>query len=309
MNSELIVSSSYNDLIESALMGVTNRHTYRAYSRHLRDFLQYHEQQGQPPITRTEIQGFMSSLISAGKSPQSANQALSSIKRLAEVLLDLQYIDETTAARIERTRGVRVLGRKTGNWLSERQAADLVNQPDDSLRGMRDQAILAIAYGAALRRSEIVNLKVEDVKYVAPKDTWVIQVLRGKHNRTREAPIGEDTKYYIDRWIEAAGLESGWIFPCMDRNTMELDLAQHIHPATIFEIVRKYAGPLGLDAAPHDLRRSGAKNMYEAGGDLIQISALLGHSDLKTTQTYLGVSIDYENAPSKLLKFRKPASA
>ena len=174
MTSEMIVvTNNYDELIDEALMGVTNRHTYRAYSRHLRDFLQYHEQQGQPPITRTEIQGFLSSLISAGKSPQSANQALSAIKRLAEVLLDYQYIEETTAARIERTKGMKVLGRKTGSWLTERQAADLVNNPDDSLRGLRDRAVLAIAYGCGLRRTEIATLRFENLQYIAPEDKWV----------------------------------------------------------------------------------------------------------------------------------------
>ena len=303
MTTAMIVSSCYDDMIEAALLGVTNQHTERAYRRWITEYLRYHDQQGKPPITRTEIQGFMSSLISAGKSPQSANQSLSAIKRLAEVLVDYQLIDETTAARIERTKGMKVLGRKTGSWLTERQAADLVNNPDDSLRGLRDRAVLAVAYGCGLRRTEIATLRFENLQYIAPEDKWVFQV-RGKHNRTREIVLGRSVKVHLDRWIAAAELEAGYIFPAMDKNTEEL-YDQPMHPNTVYKIVKRNAEHLGLNAAPHDLRRSFALNSWKngEGAHIVQIQKNLGHQSLATTEGYMNVGYDYKGAPSNFLEF------
>ena len=245
----------------------------------------------------------MSWLISEGKSPQSANQALSAIKLLAEVLLDLQYIDETTAARIERTKGKKVLGRKTGSWLTERQAADLVNNPDDSLRGLRDRAVLAVAYGCGLRRTEIATLRFDNMEYIAPEDEWIFQV-RGKHNRTREVVIGQSVKIHLDRWIGPAGLVAGYIFPSMDKNTEELS-DEPMHPNTVYNIVKRHAERLGLDVAPHDLRRSFALNSWKngEGAHIVQIQKNLGHQSVATTESYMNVGYDYANAPSNFLEF------
>ena len=219
------------------------------------------------------------------------------------MLLDLEYINGTTTARIERTKGKKVLGRKTGSWLTERQAADLVNHPDDSLRGLRDRAVLAIAYGCGLRRTEIATLRFENLEYIAPEDKWIFQVT-GKHNRTREVVIGQSVQVHLERWIDAAGLESGWIFPALDRNTEAIS-DEPMHPNTVYLIVKRHAERLGLDAAPHDLRRSFALNSWKngEGAHIVQIQKNLGHQSLATTEGYMNVGYDYANAPSNFLSF------
>jgi site-specific recombinase XerD len=300
---ELIASNNYHELVEAALMSVTNKHTYRAYSRWLHVFLLYHEMQGKPTITRTEIEGFLSWLISKDKSAQSANQALSAIKKLADALLDYQYIDETTAARIERTKGRKVRGRRTGTWLSERQAADLVNNPDRSLRGLRDRAVLAVAYGCGLRRIEIANLMFQHMKYVAPEKQWIF-IVKGKHNRIREVGIGPPTKVHLDRWIDAAGLESGFIFPSMDNNSDELS-DEPMHSNTVYAIIKRHSKSQGLNIAPHDLRRSFALNSHKKGkgAPIPQIQKELGHQHSSTTESYMNIAFDYENPCSNFLQF------
>lgn len=243
---------SNDEIIEAALLGIVNKHTYAAYSRWLKEFLGYHEQQGKPAITRSLVSGFLSWLIGNGHNPQSANQALSATKKLVDVLLDHYLIDETTAARIETMKGVKILGRKVGKWLSHRQAENLVNAPSHStLRGLRDRAILALGIGCGLRRDEITSLRMENIVQV--KGRWVLEIT-GKHNRSRTVGVSPSVKNHIDRWIEAAGIREGILFPRINK-LGELE-SKPIAPNTVYRIAERNCKITGLDVAPHDLRRT-----------------------------------------------------
>jgi site-specific recombinase XerD len=72
----------------------------------------------------------------------------------------------------------------------------------------------------------------------------------------------------------------------------------------IFDIVKSYAAIVGLDLAPHDLRRSHAKLAYKGGAALEQIQFCLGHASLITTQLYLGLQLDLNDAPCDHLGLR-----
>jgi integrase len=71
-----------------------------------------------------------------------------------------------------------------------------------------------------------------------------------------------------------------------------------------YRVVRKHAGAIGAQLAPHDLRRTYAKLARLAGGVLEQIQLTLGHASLETTQRYLGTDLDYKRAPSDLIKLK-----
>lgn len=66
---------------------------------------------------------------------------------------------------------------------------------------------------------------------------------------------------------------------------------------SIYALVTESAARLGLELAPHDLRRTHAKLAYRGGSRLEQIRLALGHSSLQTTERYLGTEQDFQDAP------------
>ena len=79
-------------------------------------------------------------------------------------------------------------------------------------------------------------------------------------------------------------------------------LGKSISTVAIFQIVRKYGGLIGLpELAPHDLRRTFAQLGYEAGVPITQVSVLLGHSNVATTQKYLNLALDLETTASDFI--------
>ena len=74
-------------------------------------------------------------------------------------------------------------------------------------------------------------------------------------------------------------------------------VCNHISSQAVFDQVKKYGDMCGMNLAPHDLRRTGAKLAHKAGAPIDQIQLMLGHSSVKTTELYLGVQQDLSNAP------------
>ena len=102
-------------------------------------------------------------------------------------------------------------------------------------------------------------------------------------------------KVAIDNWAEAAGLSSGRILHSINKG----DHLTHagMTPQSVFMTVQNYARQLGIQAAPHDLRRTFAKLAHKGRAALEQIQLSLGHATILTTERYLGVRQDLNDAP------------
>jgi len=89
---------------------------------------------------------------------------------------------------IRRVKGVKLLGRRIGNWLTGSQAQELLNAASrDTLRGVRDAAMLGLLLGCGLRRSEVVGLRLDQLQL--REGQWVIVDLVGKGGRLRTVPV------------------------------------------------------------------------------------------------------------------------
>ena len=98
---------------------------------------------------------------------------------------------------IKGVKGVRSEGIRYGNWLTKEQAQDLLNAPDMStLKGKRDQALLAVLLGCGLRRQEAVNLRRDHIQQREAR--WVIVDLVGKRNKVRTVPMASWVKVALD---------------------------------------------------------------------------------------------------------------
>jgi site-specific recombinase XerD len=174
----------FEPIMALVLDAVDSPYTRRAYRRALTDFLTWHQAQGTPALSKALLQRYRAFLLDEGIGASSINQRLAAIKKLVQEAADNQVLDSAVAASINNVRGAKQKGQRTGNWLTTEQAQLLLDAPDTStLKGGRDVALLAVALGCGLRRSEIVSLTFEQIQ--TREGRWAIIDLNGKHQRIR----------------------------------------------------------------------------------------------------------------------------
>jgi site-specific recombinase XerD len=276
------------DLVTNSL---TSDHSKRAYSKALSDFLGWMEA-NRKPFVKATIQEYRQTLTG---SPASINLRMSAIRKLATEAADNGLLDQAIANGITRVHGVTSHGVRAGNWLTKQQAQQILTAPNvETLKGLRDRAILAVLIGGGLRRSEAATLTFDHIQQRDGR--WVIVDMTGKGNRVRTVPIPSWVKLAIDEWTNTAGITSGLIFQSVNKGgniTHESMTAQAVR-----DVVKEYAEVIGLsELAAHDLRRTFAKLAHKGGAGLDQIQLTLGHASIKTTEKYLGVSQNLTDAP------------
>lgn len=170
--------------------------------------------------------------------------------------------------------------------LDAAQVTALLDAPDvETALGLRDRAMLELMYASGLRVSELVELKRHQINL----DIGVVQVI-GKGDKERLVPVGELAVYWMRQYLQQArpelaqGSESDWMF------VSRLGSAMGRH--NFWQRVQLHARNAGIATAPspHALRHSFATHLLDHGADLRVVQALLGHSDLSTTQIYTQVS-------------------
>lgn len=184
-----------------------------------------------------------------------------------------------------------VNGQKAHNWLTQAEVKQLLATANHrTLKGRRDGIVLGLLVGAGLRREELATLRFEDitVQPVTDKPRTVLNVT-GKGAKDRVVPISNHLATALTAWRETCGGE-GYI---ARRITKGGKLGERLSAVGIFHIVSTAGKAIGKPAlAPHDLRRTYARTGYDAGVDIGQISTLLGHANIATTQKYLGLQVN-----------------
>lgn len=201
------------DLVLDRLNAVASN---TAYKRALRDFLSWYQTEPGARFDKATVQRNRTRLVDEGLAPPSINQRLCAIRALAQEAADNRLVDPQLASGVGKVKGVKSAGTRTGNWLTQIQAQALLDAPDTaSLKGVRDEAILAVLLGCGLRRSELAALTFE---HVQQRDGgWADVDIVGKGNRVRTVPMPAWTKVLIDHWALLAGLADGCVFRALRR--------------------------------------------------------------------------------------------
>jgi site-specific recombinase XerD len=303
---ELIRSQNDNVLLDAeVLIGhvVPSTESKRAYRRAIRELIDWCECRKERTLDKSVVQRYRSYLVSRNLAPATINQKLSAIRALAVELADAGGLSPATAATIGRVKGVKSHGIRIGHWLSNTNAERLLDAPDTKcLKGKRDCALLGVAFGCGLRRQELANLTVATIQERSGR--WVIVDIRGKHGRVRSVPMPAEVKECVDVWLSAAGIVSGHVFRAITKNG-------HIHgdgisAQAIYSIVKGYGIDIGVNIAPHDLRRSFARLARAGNAPLEQIQLSLGHASVATTERYIGSKQDLYDAPCDRLGISFP---
>lgn len=179
--------------------------------------------------------------------------------------------------------------------LTKKQAIALMKSPRmDTLKGLRDTAILVTFLCTGIREMELKGLIVSDIQEKLDSDLS-LRVREGKGCTQRLVPYG-DLRWavpVIEEWLSAAGIADGPVFRAFTSKKCEKVRITAISERSIQNILKDY--PIVIDGKlvrvkPHDLRRTYARSLYDSGMELKSIQENLGHKDLATTLRYIGVS-------------------
>jgi site-specific recombinase XerD len=305
MNELIVVEkiAQWQRLKALVLDSVSSPITKRVYSMALDEFLAWFRQEPRPGgFCKATVSAWRASLEVCGLGSSSIIIRMSAIRKLAAEAADNGLIAPELAAGIARVKSAKSVGIRTGNWLSVRQAQNLLNAPDTTtLKGLRDRAILTVLLGCGLRRSEVAALTFGHIQQRDGR--WCIVDMVGKHGRIRTMPMPSWVKVAIDAWTTLADIAEGHIFrPVLRGDRVSGDC---LGEKVVWQMLREYAVKIGIPGvAPHDLRRTCAKLCRAAGGELEQIQMLLGHASVQTTERYLGTKQDLVHAPNDAIKLR-----
>ncbi len=214
--------------------------------------------------------------------PATANKILAALRGVLREVWRLGQTDAETfhrAADLPSVRGERLL---RGRQLSagELRALFQVCTDDPTPAGRRDAALLASLYGGGLRRAEAVGLDLGAYGIEAQALT-----VHGKGNKQRLVYLPPGAITALDRWLELRGRADGPLFLPVNRGG-RLGW-RRLSEQAVLGVLRKRAGAAGLAAcSPHDLRRTAASDLFDAGVDVGVVRRILGHANVATTLRY-----------------------
>jgi integrase/recombinase XerD len=252
-----------------------------SYRRDLARLASWAEAQGKPveELTRTNLREWIVDLSREGLAPASVSRAVSAVRGLFRFLMLDGHIKIHPAEDLDTPQRSAPLPR----FLTEDEIERLLAAPDiRQADGIRDRAILELMYATGLRISELVSMKLADVDI----DRGLI-VCHGKGSKERYVPIGRSATHWLQQHIAARARTAYASAPHLFFNSLGHPLTrQHVWAA-----IKTHAGRAGLrSVSPHTLRHSFATHLLQRGADSRSVQALLGHSDISTTQIYTHIT-------------------
>ena len=263
-------------------------HTMDAYKRDINQYLMYLgdlDIKNLSDVKSTHIRDYIRLLSDGGMAPASISRIISSIRTYYRFLSSENILDENPVLLINNPK----LPKKLPDVLSEKEISLIINAIQESSQFyQRDKAIIELLYSCGIRVTELCNLRMSNLFI----DEDLIRVM-GKGNKERLLPLGIRSKKYLDDYIKHSRnshiKKSGSSFVFVSRNGNQLTRAM------INIILNKWTQASGLkkSVSPHKLRHSFATHLLEGGADLRFVQALLGHSDISTTQIYTHIDKHY----------------
>jgi integrase/recombinase XerD len=241
-----------------------------------------------PQARREDVRGFLSQLFANGVKDRSVARKLSTLRHFYKYLLLDRMIKQDPTLEIDSPRQWKVLPKSLAGTEID-SMLEAAGRPGDSklsaALAQRDRAMVEMLYAGGLRVSEMVNVKLEDLKLEIGH-----VLVRGKGDKERIVPMGraaqDGIRAYIGDGREALlnGKTSSMLF-------VRRGDGGKLSRQRIWQMV-KAASASGRHASPHMLRHSCATHMVENGADLRTVQTILGHADISTSQIYTHVALD-----------------
>ncbi len=278
--------------VERALSG----NTVMAYGRDLGKLLAFAEASEVSEVEAIDlgvVSGWIREMSRAGLGPRSTARHLSSARGMCKFLMREGVLRADPTALAARPR----FGRKLPRALGESEMVTLIEAPPpDTLRGLRDRAMLSLMYAAGLRVSELVALTLGDVD----RARGIVSAF-GKGKKRRLVPLGEVALDHLAAYLAAREADAS--AKAARLGVRSAKVSQILFPSprggkltrqAFWKIVGRTARGAGIrgHVHPHQLRHSFATHLLSGGADLRSVQTLLGHANVATTEIYTHVSQD-----------------
>ena len=260
-----------------------SKNTIESYSRDISSLTAFLDKEGisdPVAVSEREIAAFFEHLRKKKLSPRSVARNIVSLKQFFRFLLIENVITEDPMRNTVSPKPAKTLP----HTLSLSEVETLLREPEKgkSEKALRDRAMLEVLYATGVRVSELVSLELNRVNL---DHGYVITL--GKGSKERIVPIGDaairKTRDYLSdaRPRLLRGRNSEYLF-------VTSRTASKMSRQRFWRIIKDYALEAGIHShiTPHVLRHSFATHLLERGADLRAIQAMLGHSDISTTQIY-----------------------
>lgn len=270
---EQAISPLRRRMIEDMTVRGFTASTQRGYITAVRSFTVFLDR-SPDQANADDLRRYQLHMRSTGVSATSMNAAVSALRFLFGVTLGRSDAQVGLTTVREPRRLPVILGR------------DEVARLLDAASGLKYRAALSVAYGAGLRASEVVSIKVGDID----SERMVIRIEQGKGHKDRYANLSEPLLDLMRAWWRAAHqcgvmLPGGWLFP--GQNPVNPLTTRQLNRA--FHDARQAAG-IDKKVSLHTLRHCFATHLLEHKVDIRVIQVLLGHAKLDTTARYARVA-------------------
>ena len=232
-------------------------------------------------VSNSDIVAYLMELKKQGRTRSTVNRRLTSIRTYYKFLLKEGKVKENPAEDIKSPR----IEKKDIEFLSIDEVNRLMTLPDESIKGIRDRAILELMYATGIRASELIDMKLDDLNM-----RMGFVKCTGEHSKARIIPIGRPARHALEDYVYDARPV------LLKKSTSEKLFVNYAGESMtrqgLWKILKEYGEEAGLKIrlTPQVLRNSFAVHMLQNGADIKSIQELMGHEDIAATQAYLAVT-------------------
>lgn len=240
--------------------------TTKSYRISLNQFFSY-SNKSFDEIKARDIRAWMASMEEEGLKPKSVQSKLTAVKSFYCYCMEENKINKNPVDTVKTPKKEDSLP-----YYLERKHLTLLQE---LTRGdLRDRAIVEALYATGLRISELLNIKLSDIKW----ETKLIWIRKGKGNKERFVIFTHDCSIRLQDYLENRKIKSDYLFCNQKGNPLTQD--------TVQKDFRDYSKELNFRVTPHTLRHTFAAHLAEKGMDFNYIQELLGHEDVNSTRIY-----------------------
>lgn len=292
------------------LANITNEKTRRAYKLDVGEFSQFlglKRPEEFRSVTRAHVIAWRELLERRDLSPPTIRRKLSALSSLFDYLCERNAVAGNPVDGVKRPMANSNEGSTPA--LSDTQARRLLEAPpEDTLKGMRDRAIIATLLYHGMRREELCSLKVKDLQ---SRQGVIHFKVKGKRGKIRFVPAHAQAQRLIESYLLLAGHgadNDGPLFrPVRNNRTGELD--RPLNTNSLYRnVVRKYGQETGLNIevnglCVHSMRATAATNALSHEADIAKVQEWLGHANVSTTRLYDRRKTRPEDSPTFRVRY------
>lgn len=278
-----------------------SKHTITAYKNDLTSFQEFcqseYNNSAISKVNYAQIRHWIVNLVNSGVANRTINRKITSLKSFYKFLQKTKQIKESPLSKHSALK----IAKRVQVPFSEKEIAVVINSQVEfsDFESVRNKLVVELLYSTGMRRSELINLKINDVDF----GNETVKVL-GKRNKERFIPLLNSVKKSLKEYLVLRNE--------IDSNEPYLLLTKKgkkTYDTLVYRIINNYFSSVSskVKKSPHVIRHSFATHLLNEGADLNSVKELLGHSSLASTQVYTHSSLGklkevYNNAHPRSVK-------